>query len=77
MARLVDQIGELALHANSSVLDAMNTPMSMSADFFGSSAFADFRKLQEARQRMSGAILQQVGNVTSSISGLAKALVRR
>lgn len=55
----------------------MNTPMSASAAFFGGRPFADHRKAQEAHQRMAGAILQQIGQVTLAVSNLAKAMARR
>lgn len=59
------------------MLDALNTPMSASAAFFNGGPFADHRKTQEAHQRMAGAMLQQIGQVTLAVSNLAKAMARR
>jgi hypothetical protein len=67
----------MALHAHGSVLDAAATPMSVAGDFFGSKAFADYAKSQEATQRVAEAILRQIGNVTMAVGNLGKALAGR
>lgn len=59
------------------MLDAALTPMSVAGEFFGSKAFGDYIKAQEARQRMSVAVLQQIGNVTTAIGNLGRALAGR
>lgn len=51
--------------------------MSIAVDFFGSKAFGDYVKSQEATQRLAGAILQQIGNVTTAVGNLGKALAGR
>ena len=67
----------MSLHAHSSVLDAANTPMSVAGAFFGSKSFGDYVKSQEATQRLAGAILQQIGNVTTAVGNLGRALAGR
>lgn len=77
MDDLINQAGELAIHAHTALPLALATPMSAAADFFQSRAFTNYRKGLEGRQKMSLAVLQRFEAVIKSMGGLGKLLAGR
>lgn len=74
---LINQGADLALHANTALPLAHATHMSDVADFYQSSAFGNYRKSQEGRQKMAMAILLRFDAVMKQINGLGKVLAGR
>lgn len=72
-ANLQAQVGELVLSTGTSLPAALATPLSASAAFFGSPQFTAYRKLNESKQQLGLAIMQQVGAVVRAIGELGKA----
>ena len=77
LADLINQAGELAIHAHTALPLALATPMSAARDFFDSKAFANYRKSLESRQKLSLAVLQRFEGVIKAMGGLGKLLARR
>ena len=75
-ANLQAQVGELVLSAGTSLPAALATPLSASAAFFDSPQFAAYRKLNESKQQLGAAIMQQIGAVVQAVGGLRKSLRR-
>ncbi len=74
MNDLIGQTGELVIHGHTPLPQALATPMSAVRDFFESSAFANYRKSLEAKQKLSLALLQRFEAVLKSIGGIGKLL---
>lgn len=76
MADLVAQASDLALHANTALPLAYATPMSEAADFYGSSAFASYRKSLEGQQKITQALFGRLDGLAKQVNVLAKVLAR-
>lgn len=77
LADLITQAGELAIHAHTALPLALATPLSAVRDFFESTAFTNYRKSLEARQKLSMATLGRFDAVLKAMGGLGKLLAGR
>ena len=64
----------MALHANTAYPMALRMGMSEMTDFFESTAFANYRKLQESKQKLHMASLSRFDAVIKGMGGIGKLL---
>jgi hypothetical protein len=77
LADLINQAADLALHAHTALPLALATHMSDVADFYQSTAFGNYRKNQEGRQKLSMALFARFDGIAKQIQGLGKLLAGR
>jgi hypothetical protein len=74
---LINQGASLAIHSNTSLLQAHQMPMCDIVDFFRCTAFDGFRKSEESRLKMAVAMFGRLDAVIKQIHGLGKVLAGR
>lgn len=67
----------MALQAHTALPLALATPMSAVEDFYASSAFASFRKTQEAKGKAQTAMFGRLDVIAKQIGNLIKVMARR
>jgi len=65
-------VAQLVLHANSSIIDAMNTKFSDAQAFFNSSPFDDYKKSKENQNKNDIAVADRLNNIIKAIGVLIK-----
>ncbi len=74
---MINRAADLALHAHTALPLALATQMSDVTDFYQSSAFGNYRKAQEHRQKASVAMFGRLDGLAKQLQGLGKLLTGR
>lgn len=62
----------ISLYSHTSLLDALNLPVSLAKDFFDGRPFGDWKKGREAEAKTQSAIVGRLNSVIRAIGILAK-----
>ena len=66
----------ISLYSHTSLLDALNLPVSVAKDFFSGKPFGDWRKSLEVKDKTQWAIVERLNSVIRAICILAKTIAR-
>ena len=74
---MINRAADLAIHASTALPLALGTHMSAVDDFYSSSAFASYRKINEAKAKLTQAYFGRFDAILKTLGNIGKALGKR